>query len=192
MKILNKFFILFLLLLISKASFSQIQKGDVWLDFSPQHYQQNTNTVFVESFGFISHRFSFQSRMGYGKFIDNNTLLGFKLIANGTSDRDLFFFGQPLNNIRAGLFVKRYFRQKTLRPFAETSLNTEFYTGRQVFNLLDLQNPEYFNWKIGGGLAYFLNNRTSLELSYNLRPLSLTQSGIQLCLLYTSPSPRDS
>lgn len=182
MKIPNNFFVFFFLFFASNSSFAQFQKGDVWLDFSPQNFQQESETIFLGSsnVGFASNISTLQSRMGYGKFIGNNSLLGFKLDGNADIARSLFFFNDRARKLDVGLFFKRYFGQKSLRPFAETSFNTELDIGGGVFQALSFRNSEYFNWKIGGGLAYFLNKNTSLEFSYNFKPIALRLNSSQL------------
>lgn len=187
MKILYKISIFIFLLFISNSAFAQLQKGDVWLDFSPQQFQEKNKPEFMRTFGFSSNLSSFQSRIGYGKFVGNNTLLGFRLNSSGTIGNDLFFFRQHFFDINVGLFVKHYFGQKSLRPFAETSLNTELYPGFNILNFLGIRTSEYLNFKLGGGLAYFLNEQTSLEFSYNFRPLSLATNGPQTFSKKLSP-----
>ena len=175
------YFVIALLVFITNPAFAQLKKGDVWLDFSPQKYQINSETIFFgsESIGFISNSTSLQTRMGYGKFIGNNTLLGLKVNSSVDFNRDFFIFAKPEISIKSSIFLKRYFGKKSFRFFAETSLNTEIHTGRNLFTILDLQTTEYLHWKLGGGFAYFLNEGTALEFSYNFRPIALTENGTQ-------------
>lgn len=182
MKIPNRLIVFFLLLFITNSSFAQLQKGDVWLDFSQQKFQRNRNILFFsfDDTGFVSDFSSLQSRFGYGKFIGHNTLLGFRLNTNLSIDKSFLLESDASKELSGSLFVKRYFGQKPLRLFAETSLNTELYIEKDIFSTLDLKNSEYINWKLGAGLAYFINQHTALEFSYNLRPLAFTSNGTQL------------
>jgi hypothetical protein len=178
MKITNK--ALFTLLLISFFIFSNFlssngQETDRWDFMVGGDFSLSSNTIKLKNDNAsedISSEFSFNIKPVFGYFFTDNIAIG--IIIN--YDYAKYSSIEKSNSISAGPFLRTYLGDSYVKPFIHLGVgfgNYKYlYDPSNNFDDIDI-NAYLFNYNLGGGIAFFLNEYVALEVIVHYNNTSL-------------------
>lgn len=162
---------LLLFTLFTITSFSQTEKGKIYLgtnsslnaNFVNYSYKDDNNDM--QDTG-KSSSFSISPSIGF--FVINNLVLGANVSFGFNKSENNSGSDFKSNSISVAPFAKYYFADNSFKPFISGSYGFGSSTGESTFNNnIDESKNSLTNLKIGGGVAYFINDTISLEFGIN-------------------------
>ena len=169
MKNIHHLFLALLVLCITNHSFAQTGKGKILigtgsnLSFTSSSSKWKSDSRSGDNG--TSNAFGLSPTVGYfltdALAIGVGLQLGYRSFKNKSGKTHSFSYG-------LGPFARYYFGSEKLKPYAGCSLGLGGYSDKSTASdTPPKSNYKTFNFVLGAGLAYFLNDKVSVDLGIN-------------------------